>query len=88
MRSDETMEIAAVLMTALSNFNVGMHSDVYEIIFVRTPYDDRYYSTLHFDTSLIDLDLDARSQKCKNQRLLRQFFPKVFNRFGWNLVYC
>ena len=34
---------------------------------IQTQYDDRYYCTLHFDTSLIDLylDLDSRSQDCE-----------------------
>ena len=30
--------------------------------------DDRYYCTLHFDTSLIDLDQDSRSQECKKAK--------------------
>ena len=29
---------------------------------IQTWYDDRYYCTLHFDSSLIDLDHDSRSQ--------------------------
>ena len=29
--------------------------------------DDRYYCTLHFDTSLFDLDLHSRSQECENE---------------------
>ena len=28
-------------------------------------YDDRYYCTLHFDTSLINHDLDSRSRYCE-----------------------
>ena len=28
-------------------------------------YGDRYYCTQHLDTSLIDFDLESRSQKCE-----------------------
>ena len=31
-------------------------------------YDDRYFQTPHFDTSLIDFDLDSRSQECKKAK--------------------
>ena len=34
----------------------------------QTGYDDRYYFTLHFDTGLNDLDLDSRSQECKEAK--------------------
>ena len=29
---------------------------------------DRYNCSLHFDTSLVDFDLDSRSQKCKKSK--------------------
>ena len=30
--------------------------------------DDRFYWTLHFDTSVADLDFDSRSQECKKAK--------------------
>ena len=50
-------------------------------------YDYRDYCTLHFDTSLVDLNFDLRSQECKIAKLLHQLYYKVFDRFEWNLVY-
>ena len=38
------------------------------ISFLQTWNDDRYYWTLIFDTSLIDLGLDSRSQECKKEK--------------------
>ena len=32
---------------------------------IQSWYDDRYSCTLHFDTSLIDLDFDSTSQECQ-----------------------
>ena len=52
--------MTAVLLTASKTVNVDMHSDVYESIW----YDNRCYCSLHFDTSLTDLDLDSKSQEC------------------------
>ena len=40
--------------------------------------DDRYYSALHFDTSLLGPDLGSRSQECET----------FFHQSEWNLVYC
>ena len=57
-----TRGMTADLLTAWKNFSVGMHSDVYTLI--QTLSDGRYYCTLHFDTRLIDLDPDSRSQEC------------------------
>ena len=48
-----------------------------------------YYSSVHFDTSLIDLDLDSMSQECeKAKKLLRQSSHKVFDLFGIILRLC
>ena len=35
---------------------------------IQTLYDDECYCTVHFDTSLIELDLDSRSQECKKTK--------------------
>ena len=35
MRMSETREITAVLLTASTNFHVGLHSDVYRLIQVK-----------------------------------------------------
>ena len=39
---------------------IWMFTDEFDLNLV----DDLYCCTLHFDTSLIDLDLDSRSQEC------------------------
>ena len=68
---------------------------------IQTWYDDTRYGILHFDTglidldldikkcniSLIDLDLDSRSQQCEKAKKLRWLSHKDCNRFDWNLVY-
>ena len=77
LRSIETKEIAAVLLTEMEKKNVGMHSDVN----VQTRYDDRYCWTLHFYTSLCDLHLDPRSQEPEKAKTCAS------NRFGRNLIY-
>ena len=41
---------------------------------IRTLYDDRCYWTVHFDASLVDLNLDSRSQDCeKTKTYLRTY---------------
>ena len=72
--------------------NVGMHSDrALWIDLIHTWYDDRSYRhqfcTLHFDTKLIDLDLDSRSQDCEKAKASAVIISKSFQ-FEWNLVYC
>ena len=42
MGFNETREITAVLLTASKDFTVGMHLDIYELIWFNTCYDDRY----------------------------------------------
>ena len=60
----ETMGIIAVLLTASNN--LCWHAFGYLCInLAQTWYDDRYYCTLRFDTSLSDLDLNSRSQECE-----------------------
>ena len=44
------------------------------------------YSSLYFDTSLIDLEFDSRSQECEKEKLLCQLSHKVVNQFEWNIV--
>ena len=39
---------------------------------------DIYYCTVHFDTSLIDIDLDSRSQKCEKAKQLLTNYPTKF----------
>ena len=62
----ETIEITAVLQTVLKK--------TLKMACVRTfmnrfdLYGDRYYCTPHSDTSLLDLDLNSRSQDCKKRR--------------------
>ena len=49
-------------------FDIGMHLDVYEVISFKC--DGRHYQTLHFDTSLSDLDLNPKSQGCEKVKAL------------------
>ena len=47
-------------------------------------YDDRYYSTLHFDTS-VTFSLGHRS--ARKQNILCYLSHKILNRFEWSLIY-
>ena len=60
----------------------------YWISFIQTWYDDRYYCTLYFDISLIDVDLDSRSQECEIAPTSAPVIShKVFDQFECNLVH-
>ena len=54
--------------------------------YIQTWCDDRYYCSLHFDTSLIDLDLDSRSQECEKAKtsapIISQSLQSVETRGG------
>ena len=54
--------------------------------FIHLWYDDRYLCTLDFDISLIDLDLDSRSQECKKAKssapIISQSFPLIWMEFA------
>ena len=69
-------------------FNVGMRLDVYEWIWFKLDMmiDDRYCCTLHFNASLMDLDIDSRSQECKTEKtcvvIILQSFQSVWIKFG------
>ena len=45
--------------------NLGMHLNICK----RNWWYDRYYSTLHFDSTLYDLDFDSRPQGARKQEL-------------------
>ena len=51
--------------------------------FFQTWYDNRYYSTWHFNGSLSGLDFDSRPQGCNEQTLLCHLSHKDHNWFGW-----
>ena len=53
---------------------------------IQTWYDDGYYCTLHFDTSLIDLYFDSRSQECEKAKTAVPVISEIFSEFEWNLV--
>ena len=56
----------AVLLTKSKTLMLACIS-VFIINVIRTWYDGRYYYTLHFDTNLIDLDLESKSQKWESK---------------------
>ena len=62
VRFVERREIAVVL-TASNNFNVGIHWNVYELIWFKLGMMIDTFCTLHLDASVVDLDLDSRSQE-------------------------
>ena len=45
-------------------------------------YDDRYFCTLHFDTSRFDFDLDSRLQECKKAKASVPNISKSFKSVG------
>ena len=85
MRFDETRGITAGLLMALKkppkqqkkNFH-DLHSDVYEFIWFKL--------RMMIDTSLIDLDLDSRSQECKKAKasapIVSQSFQSIWRELG------
>ena len=62
VRFIERREITAVLQTVKRT--LGLHSDIYEWIWFKFGH----YCTLHPDNSLIDLDIDSRSQECEKAK--------------------
>ena len=54
--------------------------------FIQTCCDDTYYWTLHFDTSLTDIDLDSVSQECKKAKhsvpIISHSFQLILMEFG------
>ena len=73
------------LLTTTENSDIGMQSDIYElIIMVWNRYDDKYYWSVHCDTSLGDFDTDSRSQGCEKVKtsvliLSQSFYGFVLN---------
>ena len=68
MRSNETRETTVVILADL----------------IQTWYDDRYFCTLHFDTSLTDHDLDSRSQREKAETsvpIISESFQSICMKF-------
>ena len=59
---------------------------------IQTWYNYRFYCTLHFVTSLIDVDLHSRSQECEKAKtsapVISQSFQSFWMEFGilWRLV--
>ena len=80
----ETIEIHTVLLTASKYLNRVRHLDVYKSSMVQNWFDDRYYWSLHSDTSLTDLD--SRSQECEKAKtsapIISQSFQIIWMKFG------
>ena len=53
---------------------------------MQTWFDDKYYWTVHFDTSL-SLTLIQGHGSAWKQKLLHKLSHKVFSQFKWNVVY-
>ena len=53
---------------------------------IQSWYYDRYYCTVHFDISLVDLDLVSRSQECEkattSARIISESFQLIWMVFG------
>ena len=88
VRFSKAREIPDVLGNGSQNFNVGMHSDIYESNFLQTWCDSRYYWTQHFDASLTDLDLDSRPQECKKVKIFATMIPQTFQSIWLQFGYC
>ena len=58
--------------------NFGMHLLIWTFInwFVQTLYDDRYYRILCFDTSVVRLDLNSRTQECMKPNTSEPIFSQ------------
>ena len=70
-------EMTAVLLTVSKKLQIYMISAMIDTII---------YCTLHFDTSIIDLDLDSRSQESEKAKtftpIISQSFPLICVEFG------
>ena len=50
---------------------------------IRTWYDDRYFCTLHFDTSLIYLDVESRSHESETSaQVISHSFQSSWREFA------
>ena len=58
------------------------------ISLIQTSYDYIYYHAVHFDASLIDLNLDSRSQECEKAKPFVSIISQSFQSIECNLVYC
>ena len=83
MRFTESKKITVVLLTASKSFKMGMQLHVSQLVRMIDNV-----KGLHFDTSLIDLDLQSGLQMCKKAKVPCQLFLKLRNQFAWNLVNC
>ena len=54
---------------------------------IQTRYDNRYYCTLHFNTSLIDLNVDSRSQERKKVKPSVAIISQSFQSVRMEFVY-
>ena len=86
MKFNVTREITVVSLNPSEKFNLGY----LRINLLQTWYDDRYYRTLHLDTSLIDLDRDSRSQECKKAKssaaIISQNFRTILDGIWYTVV--
>ena len=72
-----------VLLTVSENINVGMHSDVYVLVWYKLDVMIGLWIQ-HFDTRLIDHDLDSRSQECEKTTsapIISQSFQSAWMEF-------
>ena len=87
VRFTQTREITAGLLTAWKK-NPCFAFEQLWTDFVEIYYDDRYYWTLHFDTSLRVLDLHSRSQKCQKARTSASIISQCFQLNRMNFLCC
>ena len=59
---------------------------------IQTLSDDEYYFTLHFDTSLIDVYFESRSQECEKAKtsvpIISQSFELILNGIWYTIETC
>ena len=83
---DETSETTAVLLTALKKTSIGMFSDICILIWFTLGL--MIDSTELLILVQLTLTLIQGHMSGRKQKILHHLSHKVFNQFGYNLVYC
>ena len=71
----------------ITNFNVDLHSDIHESIWFKLGLMIHTIVLYSMILLWLTLTLIQGHRSCGEQTLLLQLFHKVFNWFGWNVVY-
>ena len=78
MRFREARKLTALLLTVSQNLNVCMHLDSFESVWFKVGMMIDTIKLYICSTSLLDLDLDSRSQECEKAKTSAPTISKSF----------